>query len=252
MSETHVWLEQAAAYALGSLDSEERAAFQAHLDDCRECQAEVRSYQEVSGLMGYVVPMQAPPAHLKERVLAEARQVRPFPPRSARGGYLPWLAAAASMAITASALFMYAHERSERTRADRERVSAQMRLAQLRQEVARRDSILAAVLAPDGLSATLVAPGRTPTVRLYKRGRVIILSAQNLAPAPAGRTYQLWGIAGGKPVSIGTFNTDATGRALVTLAVAEQAAFELSAVTDEPAGGSPQPTTTPFIAGPWR
>ena len=66
----------------------------------------------------------------------------------------------------------------------------------------------------------------------------------------AGRTYQLWGIApGSAPVSLGTFDTDAAGRARAVLQVPAGTAMELAAITDEPTGGSPQPTTTPFLSG---
>jgi anti-sigma-K factor RskA len=82
---------------------------------------------------------------------------------------------------------------------------------------------------------------------------VVVVAATGLPPAQAGRTYQLWGIReGDQPVSLGTFDTAADGTAVVALAAPAGAAFEISALTDEPAGGSPLPTTTPFLAGPWR
>jgi hypothetical protein len=53
-------------------------------------------------------------------------------------------------------------------------------------------------------------------------------------------------------VSLGTFDTGADGTAVVALSIPAGAAFDVSALTEEPAGGSGQPTTTPFLAGPWR
>ena len=79
-----------------------------------------------------------------------------------------------------------------------------------------------------------------------------MLTAQNLPPAPNGRTYQLWGIAANQqPVSLGTFNTQADGSVLLTMSMPEGVRFDVSAVTEEPAGGSPQPTTQPFLVGNW-
>jgi anti-sigma-K factor RskA len=78
------------------------------------------------------------------------------------------------------------------------------------------------------------------------------VAAVNLPPPPDGRTYQLWGIRGTEaPVSLGIFETTPAGTALVTLSPSDQEDFDVSAITEEPAGGSPQPTTTPFLAGPW-
>jgi anti-sigma-K factor RskA len=82
---------------------------------------------------------------------------------------------------------------------------------------------------------------------------LLVVAASGLPPAEPNRTYQLWGIReGDQPVSLGTFNTGADGTAVVALSPGTQPSFEISALTVEPAGGSPQPTTTPFLAGPWR
>jgi anti-sigma-K factor RskA len=103
-------------------------------------------------------------------------------------------------------------------------------------------------------TATLAATGSPPSARLFwnpVRGTVVIV-AFDLPPAPAGRTYQLWGIApGGDPVSLGTFQTAADGTALVQRPAPGGIPFEVGAVTEEPAGGSPQPTTQPFLVGSW-
>src|SRR5437899_1169705 len=86
---------------------------------------------------------------------------------------------------------------------------------------------------------------RTPPPR-----RRVVMAVFNLAPAPTGRIYQLWAIAAGKPMSLGLFNTAPDGRATVAMDVArELASFQLTAVTEEPVGGSPQPTQQPFLVG---
>ena len=47
------------------------------------------------------------------------------------------------------------------------------------------------------------------------------------------------------------FDTSPDGTALLALGVPPGIDFEISAVTDEPAGGSGQPTTQPFLVGSW-
>ena len=47
----HSWLEQTAPYALGALDEEERASFEAHLATCDVCASEVRELREVADLV---------------------------------------------------------------------------------------------------------------------------------------------------------------------------------------------------------
>ena len=92
-------------------------------------------------------------------------------------------------------------------------------------------------------------------MRLYwNRARgLVVVAAFDLPPAPAGRTYQLWAIKKGQaPVSVGTFNTLPGGRAVITLRMPAGFKPDLSAVTEEPAGGSAQPTQQPFLVGAWQ
>ena len=67
------------AYAIDALDDLERAQFERHLAECRECRAEVDSLREASGLLAETSPA-TPPAALRDRVLADITKVRPLPP----------------------------------------------------------------------------------------------------------------------------------------------------------------------------
>ena len=279
----HAWLESAAPYALGALDDTERASFEAHLASCDICSAEVRELRDVAGLLAAAVPPVVPPPGLRERILADARVVRPMsvgaspatrvvttsssahqaaiePPvarRSnvGRGGFIPWLAAAAAVVF---AVYLGQRSRVEH----RERLAAEQALAKARvtldstgTALARRDSLIASLVAPDVQAVTVSGSGPSPSARYFfdRRAGRIVIAANALPPAAQGRTYQLWGIETGRPpVSLGTFNTDSSGRALATLTVPAGLRIAVTAVTEEPAGGSPQPTTTPFLAATWK
>lgn len=67
------------AYAVDALDDIERAQFERHLADCPACRAEVESLRDASSLLAETV-LEAPPAGLRERVLADVATVRPLPP----------------------------------------------------------------------------------------------------------------------------------------------------------------------------
>ncbi len=193
-------------------------------------------------LLAHAAPAAVPHGALRERVLRAARQVRPIGGR--RGPVLPWLAAAASVVLTLLAGNAYRHERAVRQQATRALAAAQ-------DSVAGRDSLIATLLSPDVGTAALAATGQPPSARLFwipSRHRVVI-AVYRLPPAPAGRTYQLWAIAKGKPVSLGIFNTAADGSLRAVLSVPPDLAFQVTAVTEEPAGGSPQPTQQPFLIG---
>ena len=224
----HEWLALAAPYALDALDGEERATFETHLATCGQCRAEVASFREVAVRLAAAAPDASPPSALRRRVLAVARR----PVRVA------WLAAAAMLVLALAAGYGYWRERGARRT--------------LEARVAEQGELLATLLAPDIGVANLAATGKPPSARLFwnpQRQRVV-MAVFDLPPAPSGRTYQLWAIATGKaPVSLGTFNTGPDGRLTAAMAVPAGLAFDVTAVTEEPAGGSPQPTQNPFLVG---
>jgi hypothetical protein len=77
------------------------------------------------------------------------------------------------------------------------------------------------------------------------------LVATNLAPAPAGRTYELWFITASQAkIAAGTFAVDAGGSGELTVAVPPGIGpLALAAVTDEPAGGVAAPTGSIQLVG---
>jgi anti-sigma-K factor RskA len=273
-------MEQAAPYALGALDDHERASFEQHLATCAQCAAEVRELQEVAGLLAVAATPVAPPPGLRDRILAGTRAVTPISAASSRAqapagpkedsdarvpisgtvqvrrSLVPWLAAAAAVIAAVGLSMRY---RSER---DSARIGFEQRLASMKATLdstgaalANRDSVIANLVGPDvqAVSVSGTAPHASAKYFLDKRASRIVFVANALPPARAGRIYQLWGIeAGRSPVSLGTFNTDSSGHALASVSVPAGLRIAVTAVTDEPAGGSVQPTTTPFLAATWK
>jgi len=234
----HRWTDLAASYALGSLDAQERAEFEGHLETCASCRAEVHSFREVTGLLAQSVapPPTAPPPELRERVLRAARRSRP--------AILPWAAAAAVVLAVLGGLGYW--------RATEEARVLRTRLDVTQGQLDSTKYVVAALLDSTVAITDLAATGRAPSMRLYwnRTRNIVVVAAFDLAPAPAGRTYQLWAIEKGRaPVSVGTFNSSPSGRAMITLQMPAGVQPEVSAVTEEPAGGSPQPTQQPFLIG---
>lgn len=254
MTSEHSWTDYAASYALDALDADDKAAFEAHLQTCDACRGEVESYREVAGQLAQAAPEREPPARLRERVLNEARQVRPITSaRFVASTRAAWLTAAASLIIALGIGSLYVIERSRGREAAFAAAAANTELAQVQSQLAERDSLIATLLTRDLQTAQLAAQGRPPSARLYfnRESNRIIIAAYDMPPAKQGRTYQLWGISGTQAVSIGTFNTDASGRAVVAFSVPLGARYQLSGITEEPAGGSPAPTMTPILLGAW-
>ena len=250
-------VESAAAYALGALDADARGPFEAHLATCPECRAELSAHREVVGWLALAAPpaRAANDAALRARILQEARSVRPISAgvrRRESARYLTWGAAAASLIFAAVVGQAWRRERGESERlADS--------LAEARADLAVRDSTLAAFFGPEVHVVSLSESAGSPAARVFwnHTRKVFIVTAFNIPTPPPGRTYQLWAIRKGKaPISMGTFDTDARGRATamvpVPAEITDAGFIDNCALTLEPEGGSAQPTETPRLLGAWR
>jgi anti-sigma-K factor RskA len=250
-------VESAAAYALGALDPDARASFEAHLASCAVCLAELAAHREVVALLALAAPSAKAgngPA-LRERILREAKSVRPITIASRRQVSWRYLASGAAAASLIFAVLTGQAWRRERDEAARLAGA----LASARADIARRDSTLAAFFGPEVHVVSLSETTKKPAARVYwnHTKKVFIVTAFNIPAAPEGKTYQLWAIRKGKaPLSMGTFDTDDGGRALAVVPVPAEindgGFIDDCALTLEPAGGSTHPTETPRLLGAWR
>ena len=98
-------------------------------------------------------------------------------------------------------------------------------------------------------------PGKTampPVSAYWNPGMGLVLAADKMPDMPPGRTLQLWVVPQqGAPISVGIFRPNAAGQVLMVMPPANAMLMAKAlAISDEPAGGSPQPTSTPEWVGP--
>ena len=261
--------EGAGLYALGALAAEERNAFEAHLATCAECAAEVRALGGVVTALPYAVPQVDPPTSLRGRVLAAvgapAAASRPTAaemPARARTGFVSagWLSAAALL-IASLALGAYAVNLRQRVVG----LETRLRGAVNRLDLTERqlaDAVLAAERAQTRL-AVLTSPdlkqvnltGQAPAPRaagraFWSRSNGLLFAANELPPLPAGRTYQLWYLTPGAPVSAGLVKPDGRGRIAASFDAPPNLPEPTGiAVSIEPESGVPAPTGAIYLAG---
>jgi hypothetical protein len=121
-------------------------------------------------------------------------------------------------------------------------------------QLAARERTIDELFNPNVSLVRMGTPGTPePVVQLFwnRQSHRVMVHAFQLKPAASKRAYQLWFIPkNGKPIPSVTFNTEPSGHALVQdIEVPAGVELAAAALTDEPEGGSPQPTTTPFLVG---
>jgi anti-sigma-K factor RskA len=265
-SEHDDWREAAGLYVLGALARDDRARFEAHLESCADCAAEVRTLSGVTEALPYAVPQIDPPSRLRSRILNEigtAPSVAPTamaPPRArfplAASG---WLSAAALLLLTV-ALGVYALSLRQRigglelqlqdavNRLDRseQQVAVATRLAEAAQVR------MAVLTAPDLSQVTLAGQPLAPRAigrAFWSRSQGLVFAAADLPQLPPGRTYQLWYLQN-PPVSAGLLKPDAAGRVAAAFDSPPTVSAPTGlAVSIEPEGGVPAPTGDIYLAG---
>ena len=210
--------ELTAAYALDALDADEAAAYERHLAGCESCRDELARLAPAAAALAYAVPLEAPRPELRARILETAAAERPnVVPLPRHGSFFGSRAAVAVAAVAACvAVGLGAWDVSLHHRLDQDEQAIQ--------------------------SVPLV--GATGSVVIAPTGRAALVVA-SLPAAPAGKTYEAWVIRNGAAAPAGLFEGGA--RTTVVKLTERVPSGSTVAVTVEPAAGSAQPTSHPFI-----
>ncbi len=213
----------AGAYAVFALPDEEREDVERHVAGCSQHPA-LAELRAVARSLALAAPEMQPPVALKARIMdaINADIARPAASRPvSRARRLAWLrrlfaspaagyGLAAALAIAVAVLLV----------AD---------LGGGGDNVVRQ-------LTGNGSGQVVYIPDRDTAV----------LTAEGLQPPSPGKTYQVWSVADATPVSIGFLEVSEQGQASSVLHVHLRGG-EIIAVTLEPSGGSPAPTTDPVL-----
>ena len=228
-------------YAMGVLEDPEKTELRAHLDrGCENCVPGIRAAREFAASMGASTEGPDPSRQLRNRVLAIAGTVS-----QPRWHWRTAWQAAAAVALLAVAVIVYQDQNTNAVIAD-----VRQQLNQSNLEAASLRSALALLQAPETREVTFGqgAPA-PPRGRVFFNPSSILLIASNLPAPPAGKTYEMWIIRGGRPARAGLFASTAQGTALHFYTPATPVlATDTVAVTLEIAAGVDAPTSTPVIA----
>jgi hypothetical protein len=177
---------------------------------------------------------------------------------SLRGGIPFWMWAGFAALFLATVYSAWNAQRLQREiqRADQIAAAILQHRHELENQLEDAKRAAAILVDPASVKIALASPDRqTPALEATWHSQLgIVLSGQKI-PAPSGnRVLQLWLIPkapDGKPIPSLTLRPDADGKFVLLVAHPPELMAETKTliVTEEPAGGSPAPTTTPRWVG---
>lgn len=247
-------------YALGTLEGDERKELEQRLDsgDAAAARAMAEARETVAAL-ALTAPDATPGEAVKARLMAEVERdaavvaFRAEAPRSFRPLH------AAGWAVAAGAL-IFAFLARQEVNDVRQRIAdleqrherALDERDQLAASAERFERILDILSAPETQAVSLEATEQPKVNAFWNEQLGLVLAGSRLPAVDPGRALQLWIVPKqGAPISVDVFQPSPEGAALLVAdtATALDDAAAL-AISDEPAGGSPAPTTTPIWVGP--
>ncbi|MFD8491630.1 anti-sigma factor domain-containing protein [Amycolatopsis sp. NPDC059657] len=232
----------AGAFAVNALSEHERARFQRHIEECESCAQEVRELRATAARLGAAVAEEQTSPQLKARVLAEVRATRQEPPTARPEPEESVRTAArvprwALILSTAAAVIGLALAGVFGGIA----LNTQNRLETAQSKYAPVAELLAAPDAQTLHGRSAIGGGGT-VVMSPSLDKMMFMASK--LPSPGDRDYQVWLIQDGKARSAGVLPKAAGGQLVLASGLTGTTQV---AVTLEPPGGSPEPTTDPFL-----
>lgn len=262
-----------AAQALNALEPAEMRDLEAHLQSCAECRAQLFEWEDAAARLAFASleprPLEPSP-RLRGRILEGIRadalahgrakeaedghrqpsNVVPLKQPRTWSSAQTWSAIAAGVVLVGLVASLFVLWRQNReARQELARLTAQVRDAQ--QQLIQQREAIEIVAAPGTrmmeLAGTKLMPEAHAMLAYDKNGRAILM-AKGLPPAPAGKAYQLWFIAGGRPMPGRVFTTDASGAGALKDQIPPEARnAAVFAITLEPENGVQSPTGDMYL-----
>lgn len=243
-------------YVLDALTEEERELVESYLAEHPEAHPQVKELRAGASALPYGISPVEPPPHVKEalmrRVASDARARSPSSMEASsqpvrRGIRFDDIFRFLSLAA-ATAAILWAFVLNAQVARLRNEIST------LNAQVAEQSESIEQIVAnlpQTNPSNVITVALRGTDVQPRARGQLIadpneqsaVLVITGLPPLEAGKTYQVWLIDGGAPVSAGLLTVDEKGQG-VLIVTSEDAigSFQSLGISIEPEGGSPQPT----------
>jgi len=221
------WGEDLAAYALGALEPREAAELERHLEGCDRCRNELRWFEPAVRLLPESVERQEPPPRLRAALMTAVRAEAQPESRHERSGLFParlregfagrGMRIATGLAVVAFAIAAVAGY-----------------------EIGKGGS------GGGGGGSTLVSSEHGITARMVQEGDGGTLHLADVHQLPPGKVLEAWVRREGTVEAVPALMVpDRKGQAETT--IADMNGVDTVMVTEEPQGGSEEPTSPAIV-----
>ena len=245
-------------YLLRTLETEALSAVTEHLSTCDRCRAHLAAYEAVLDQLGHTVLQQEPPAELRSRLLAAALEGPMLPtaaPEPLRPHRQPTWKPRWAFLLTAANVVLCLGVGWWTWQVQREAALVDQRWQDVQRQLALQRQAFTLITTPEARPVPL----RSDAAGSRARGLLLlqpadphaVLIVQDLPPLRQDRAYQLWLVWGDRQRdSGGVFRVDEQGFGLVHITASRPfTTYRAVGITEEPAGGSPGPTSPRVIGG---
>lgn len=247
--------DQIALFALGLLTGYELREIEAHLEEgCEICEGMLKDNDIVFNSLPYCLEDHPVPNEIEKKIFEKLEAGEQLRDKDLTHGFwhnirplwLNW-----GTAISAALIILLVISN-----------------VSLRNKLSSQQEALNELLAKSGKESEMMQFLTTPKVEIVKlagmmedktaSGKLLmnpdthqaLLLVSNVPALAEGKTYQLWIIDGGEPVSMGTFEVDLNGNEMMKIkSMPEPTESSRFAVTLEPEGGMPHPTGDTYLFG---
>jgi anti-sigma-K factor RskA len=252
------------AYAIGSLDASERAQVEAHLaGGCSDCEQALQEARWLVSQLAYLAPSVEPSDMLKGRLLqtvrAEAADSAPrqVPPRGTGVPFWLWAGVAALLLFSVYSAWNEVQLHTTVANLQKQAAAQLAERQKLEQELlVAKTQAHEAMIWSDPKSVKIMLRPKDPKMpqleAMWHPEMGLVVRGWKVPSPGEKRMLQLWLITkAGKPMPSMTLWPDANGKFSEMVEKPQDAISDTQslAITEEPIGGSPQPTSAPIWVG---
>ncbi|HEX4796426.1 MAG TPA: anti-sigma factor [Humisphaera sp.] len=242
-------------FALGALEPAEATELRAHLaSGCPTCEGELAAANAMLEMLPLALPPARPPAGVKERLMMRVMS-ESTPKKVVSGTSLGWKIGPAIIGLAAGILLTLLVLAS-RIKSQGDTVALLNRqieqknedIHNLRGDVDRSQKEIHSLVAQSAemlnLKGTDKQPQAAAQVYVDRNNHRVLFRAEQIQGLAPGKTYELWLVSqDNRKIPMGMFTADENGKAMMDMPMPPGIGpIAMVAVTDEPAGGMPQPT----------